>query len=208
MNVICKGIENGETSQIEAKLTNVVEKRVEKRREYFSLIDETQEINVRLYKKMISAGEKRASVYCKEGNEIESNKKSKNRLQAPDNNTNQTNRENNVPQASNNNTNQPTNKNEIKMLKNPQSVRRCKSASQKKRNLKRISRCPCKSPGHSSYDENNNVEQDDKMVEEDEYELALKWAHSILLKEYNRRCEIIDRNNGVTKLYYFTNNYY
>ena len=72
---------------MEAKLTKVVEKLLEEKREYLSLIDATKEINFRLYQKMISAGEERT-------NDIESTKTSEHRqnkfLQASDNNINRT----------------------------------------------------------------------------------------------------------------------
>ena len=173
---------------MEAKLTAVVEKRLEEKREYMSLLDATKDIDFGLYQKMTSAGvQRRNSLYDADAHEIKSNK----------NNENNENKENNCLQPlSNNNINTSNHLNVPNMSKTPQPLRRCKSASQKKRKSKRISRSPSpmpRSPCPPLLNDDNNT------VEQDEEEVALRWAHSILVKEFDRRCEIRDKNHGANK---------
>ena len=153
------------------KLTRAVEERLKERHEYLSLIEAIKALNFSLYEKMVAAEEKRAGALFSSSTSTKTHK----RNQFPNE------KQCNEPKpSSNSNTGQPVIVKELNIGSNTNSFRSKTKALSKKRSLKKPSANSNKSQCISSKEESNTLEVDEE-------EIALKWAQSILAKEFDRR---------------------
>ena len=199
------GIERNNRKQMEAKLNSVFEQRKKERREYLALINATKDIDFGLYQFIVTAkdaaNDKTGNVSSNETNarkhkrDVVPNNKSSNTLQIPNNNNNNDYDSNNINIINNGHQNErPKHLKEVP--KSPRSPMRRRSDSKKKiqKKSKKIIR-----PSDSLPIPTVDPEDTDNECYQDEEEVAITWAHSVLLKEFNRRCELHDRNKEATK---------
>ena len=178
------------------KLNGVLEQLQKDRREYRALINATKASNLGLYQKMTSA-----------------NDAAKNHSRIASANVNSTGKQkinecynikqSKVLQVSNNYTDNNSishntkNNYRSKNLNVTKSPRRCKSATTKKKIQKLSKKVVQKTNSHPSTSLNEDDEKGES--DHDEQEVAITWAHSVLLKEVNRRCDLGHQNKAINK---------
>ena len=186
-------VKRNDIEEMNNKLNGLVEQRRKDRREYLLLMNATKALNFGLYQKMSSANDvANNQSRMASGNEHNTGKqktnecfddKPSNVLQVP----------NNII-ASNKDNHSSTNNDRSKNLNITKSPRGCKSAVTKKKFhkiSKKVIRGTKSLPSTSLCEDDKN---DDSDHDDDEEEMTITWARSVLLKEFNRRCDLRHQN--------------
>ena len=190
---------------MEQKLTLVLEQQKSERREYLALINATKDINLELYQMMKTAknaeNDKIGDVSSNETNTSHQkmnkvlNEKPSNTLQVPNNN----NISNHINNSSN--TNNCYQNERSKLLKVPKSPMRCKSPCKSPFTRKKFRKIPKKliRPSQSLSIPTTDPDDGDNESDQDKEEVAIIWAHSVILNEFDRRCKLRTNNKEVAK---------
>ena len=189
-------MERNNSEEMNTKLNGLVQQRRKDRREYLALINATKALNFGLYQKMSSANDvasnhsRIASANVNNTGKQKTNEnfhdKPSNALKVPNNNI-----------SNDNNGHSKSTNDRTKILNRSNSSKGCKSAVTKKK-FQKISKKVIHGtkslPSTSTNEDGKNEESD-----QDEEEFEITWAHSVLLKEFNRRCDLRHQNKGTNK---------
>ena len=174
------------------KLDGLVEQRRKDRREYLALINATKALNFGLYQMMSSANNVANDHSRIESSNVNNTGKLKTKAGFNDKPSNVLQVPNNNIATNNNNCHSNTNNDRSKILNISKSPKGCKSTVTKKK-FQKISKKVIQGtkslPSTFSNENDKNNEPD-----HDEEEVAITWAHSVLLKEFNRRCDLRHHN--------------
>ena len=179
------------------KLDGLVEQRRKDRREYLALINATKALNFGLYQMMSSANNAANNHSRIESASVNNTGKLKTKVGFDDKPSNVLQAPNNNIAINNNNCNSNTNNDRSKILNISKSPKGCKSTVTKKK-FQKVSKKVIQ--GTKSLP-STFLNQDNKNDESnhDEEEVAITWAHSVLLKEFNRRCDLRHESKGTNK---------